>query len=308
MINAEFTYRDSAGLLSKTVIKDIPTGSAPDLTKMATLGTAIKALSNAAISQYALLTWDSTIRTPTVTTPTGLNRVKGLVRIMYPHGDDFRYRVLMIPNVNATDHYELITDEGAKMKQASLSLLTAALSAAAGFTVTALEGKLISRSIKRQGSASGHSIQFKDAAGNISNMGIPDDILTDADALDTLAGALETDEFSLSAILSSKYLTKLASSTDIGTPGADATHTPLFDTVKTWARAKFSYKIGTDVYYMDMEVPAVKSSACDGTGKNWRFLDASGTTMKTALNTFFGAANRVLDYENGKVRVYKAKE
>jgi hypothetical protein len=303
MIDCEIRFRDTGGIISKTVLKKVPEATAPDLTKMLTLVTAIKVHTNAGIAGYSVLTWDETVRAASVTTPVGLNSVKGLITVRYALDGETVTSLLWLPNPNPAQ-YEMVMGEGLRMIQADREDLASALSTMAGFAVTVAEGKIAIKTNRVGAAKHGTCIVFSDAGGNLGYMGIPQVLASDAAAIATFATALETNENSQSAITSSFYLGRLdatpAAGSGIGLAAADATN-DIFTPVETGGKIKMAYTDGGTKKYETLRVGAIKSGSCQGSGKNYKATAVAGNAIVTALNTFYGAGNRVLSFANSKI-------
>lgn len=302
MKNAQIAFRDTAGIVTQTVLKNIPTASAPDLTKLLALATTLHGYTNAGIAMYSLLDWTETPRTSAIT-PVGVNSLKAAVQVRYAVGTSLFTSLLWMPNPNPGG-FEVVEGEGTRMTQAYLDLLTASLTTLAGFDVTAVEGKVLTRNYSGKAAKSDNSIRFEDEKRKIGYMGIPRALVPSAAALDTFAGQLETDLLSQSKITASYYVTVQEAQPDpttgIGLPAADATNV-LFTPVETRAMVNLSYISGGHRKFEKMQVPAVKFANCVVGGGKYKLLRATGNGIATALTTFYGSGNRLLTYRTAKI-------
>lgn len=301
MVNAEISFRDVGGIVTTAGLHDIPAAAAADLAKLTTLVTSLKTHTNAGIAAYSLNTWTETIRTSAIT-PVGVNSLKANILVRYVVGAALTSSLLWLPNPNPGG-LEMVTGEGLRMTQATLDLLTAALSTLAGFTVTAIEGKISTRNYSGDLSPAGNCIRFGDQSKKLGYMGIPAALCASAAALDTFAGQLETDLISQSAITGSFFLAKQETvpspTTGIGLPAADATNI-IFSTVETGARLKMSYANGTARKYETFKLPAIHSADCDVAGGLYKVDPTVGAAIATALSTFYGAS-RTLTFRTSKI-------
>jgi len=303
MKNAEITFRDTAGIVTKTVLKNIPTASAPDLTKLLTLATALKAHSNAGIAGYSLLDWTETAHTSALTDAVGVNSLKAALLVRYLVGSELISSLLWLPNPNPGG-LEMVTGEGLRMTQATLDLLTASLTTLAGFDVTSVEGKVLTRNFSGNGSKSGDCIRFEDESGRLCYMGVPRALATSAAALATFATALETDLISQSKITGSFYVAVQEAQPDpttgIGLAAADATNV-IFTPVETGAKVRLSYLVSQRRKYESLKLPAVHSADCDIAGGKYKLDPTVGAAIAAALTTFYGSGNRTLAYRGAKI-------
>ena len=301
--NAEIMFADTSGVKAKTVLKAIPIASAPDLSKILTLVTAMKALSNAGIFAYSLLGWESAAFAGTVT-PVGLNSVKALINLQYMTSGVTYYRNLFIPNPGQ-DILEQVPGQGVRVTAAALTAITVALTASAGFAVTAVEGKIVVQNRKNNVSPHGSCIGYEDENKNTCYMTIPAGLVTAATALVTLATALQTATVSASKTTKTAFLTKSEALPDptegIGLPAVDEDNI-LFGAVEARMRTSHSYVVSSNRKYEHVILPAPKYSECVLSGKNYKFTVVAGEALAAALTTFYGSGNRALTYAGSKMK------
>ena len=299
--NAEIIFADTAGKQGKTVIKDIPIAAAPDMTKLLTLATALKAASNAGVLAYSLLGWESASFAGTAT-PAGLNTVKAMILTKYVASGIEIFRHVFIPNPGQTV-IEEVPGVGTRVTAAALAAITAALTASAGFAVTALEGKVIVRNKQKSGSPHGIAIEFQDEGLNSDYLTLPSNYVTTAAALVTLATALQTAVVSASKITFTHMLTKTEAlpdpTTGIGLPAVDADDV-VFSSVTKRIKLRFSYVVSSKRKHMSVIIPAPVQAELTRSGKNWQMEDAGGDGFATDLTTFLGSG-KTLTYVGSKL-------
>jgi hypothetical protein len=292
--NAEIIFDDIAGKKGKTVIKDIPVAAAPDMTKLLTLATALHDVSNAGIFAYSLLGWESAVFAGTAVA-TGLNTVKAMVLTKYNVGGVEFFRNIFIPNPGQAI-LEEVPEVGLRVTATKLTAITNALTASAGFAVTAVEGKVVVRNKKNSGSPSGICIGLEDSNKNVDYLTLPDNYVTTAAALGTLATALQSAVISASKIVSTNMLTKTEvvsdPTTGIGQPVDDPAD-KSFGSVKSRMRTRYVYDAGDKRKYETVTIPAPLSTACVKSGKNWKLLADAGDTLALALTAFEGATKEM---------------
>lgn len=306
--DAQVTFRDTAGVEAKTVLVKIPVAAAPDMTKLLTAATGLQSLSNAGIKAYSLLGWEDAAFAGTAT-PAGLNTIKAAVTLQYAVSGVLNTRLMFIPNPGETI-IEEVTGQGTRVTEAALTAISAAMTAAAGFAVTAVEGKIVVRGGKSKGSAHGPSIGFRDESKNISWMAIPRPLVTAATALVTLATAFQTAAVSESKIVYVNHLTITEAmpdpTTGIGLALVDPDNA-LFSSVERRMHCKFSYTISQVRYHMQTIIPAPCYENLEISGRSYRLKEDIGDTLAGALSTFLGAT-RVLTYEGSKFWDYDVRE
>jgi len=299
--DAQITFRDVTGIESKTIINKIPIAAAPDLAKLLTAATGIQSLSNAGIKAYSLLGWDSAVFAGTAT-PAGLNTLKAAIALQYYVSGVLNTRLLFIPNPGQSIVEEVV-GQGTRVTAAALTAITNAMTAAAGFAVTAVEGKIVVHGGKRSSAAGGTAIGFLDVNSNTTYMGIPAPLITSAAALATLATALQTAVVSASKIVSLKHLTILEASPDqtvgVGLAVADATDV-LFSSVERRLRLSYMYTTSSVRHHLHHIIPAPSSDELVVSGRSYRLANASGVLLAEVLTTFLGNT-RTLTYINSKL-------
>lgn len=299
--NAKIMFMDTAGKKANTVLKDIPVASAPDMAKLLTLATALKDASNAGISSYSLLGWESATFAGTAS-PTGLNTVKAMVLTKYSVGGIEYFRNIFIPNPAQTT-IEEVAGLGTRVTSAKLASITAALTAAAGFAITAVEGKVVVRNKKNSSSPNGIAIEFEDSERNTDYLTLPANYVTTAAALVTLATALQTATISASKIVYTHMLTVTEALPDptegIGLAAVDPTD-KVFSSVTKRIKLRFSYEANDLRKYETVIIPAPVQSELVKSGKNWLMDDAGGDGLAVDLSTFLGET-KTLTYVGSKL-------
>jgi hypothetical protein len=285
--NAEILFADTGGNIGKMSIKDIKASAAADLTKLLGVATYFHGFSNAAIRAYSLGTWTKNAYAGS-TSPTGLNSLKSAVTIHFTYNSAPIRSVIFLPNP-ADAHLEMVTGEGMRILPASLATLTSALSSLAGFTVTATEGKLVSKSWKRQGSPGGSSVAFEDENGKIAFMTIPAMIVSAAGALDTFAAAMNSAAYSASRVVQTCYLSKQEAlpdpTTGIGLAIEDDDN-KKFTAISVRAVLKFSYVENYARKYIHATLPAPIYTAIGKSGSTYVYDAGVGQLHADELSTF----------------------
>jgi hypothetical protein len=306
--DAQITFKDVTGIEAKTVLNKIPIAAAPDLAKLLTAATGIQSLSNAGIKAYSLLGWDSAAFAGSAT-PAGLNTIKAAISLQYYIGGVLNTRLMFIPNPGQTI-IEEVEGQGTRVTAAALTAITGAMTAAAGFAVTAVEGKIVVQGGKRASKASGSSIGFRDVANNTTYMGIPAPLITTAAALTTLATALQTAVVSASKIVSTKHLTILEASPDqtvgVGLAIVDATDA-LFSSVERRLHLQYVYATSNVRHFLSHIIPAPSSDELVVSGRSYRLARASGVLLAETLTTFLGNT-RTLTFVGSKLHGYDVLE
>jgi hypothetical protein len=299
--NAKITFADVAGKQGNTVIKEIPVAAAPDMTSVLAIATALKAASNAGILSYSLLGWESASFAGTAT-PAGLNTVKAMVLTKYVVGGIEVFRHIFIPNPGQTV-IEEVSGLGTRLTAAALTAITNALTASAGFAVTAIEGKVIVRNKRASSSPTGIAIEFVDSNLNSDYLTLPENYVTTAAALVTLATALQTAVVSSSKITFTHMLTKTEALPDptsgIGLAAVDDDDV-VFSSVTKRIKLFFSYEVGDKRKYQTVIIPAPKQSELVKSGKSWKMDDAGGDGLAEDLSTFLGET-KTLTYVDSKL-------
>jgi hypothetical protein len=306
IFDATITFAGTDDIPTTSHIKDIPAASAPDLTKLLGVATSIKSHVNAGIRMYTLLDWEERIINP-ITTAAGVNSDKAFIDYEYvPTGGARQYGRFVLPNPNVPTHFEDLPGEGFRMLEASRAALATLLSTASGLTITVTEGKLGYQDGQRNRGKSGSCIEFSDSVGGQAYMGFP--VATSADALVTLAGALDSGLYSLSQVTCAYFLTKTFAIPDptsgIGLAEDDADDIK-FSTCETRANMKFYYLDGGQKKYMSFLLPSIKNSDCvrNGPRSGWKVRVPVGDGIALSLTAMFGSANRQPRYIRSKIKV-----
>jgi len=293
--DATITFESFDGIQSTSQITDIPLAAAPDMTKLLTLATAIKDISNAAIFGYALLGWEEDAVTD-ATVISGTNSDKGLVSYQWEDtAGILQHGLLWIPNPSLA-HYEIIEGTGQRMLASSRALLEAALSAASGETITVTEGKVAYKSSKKGRARTMNSLEFEDETGGMAYMSFP--LASSLSALTTLASSLVTNAFSTSQIKRAFFLTKEEAQPVQGSGIGLAVDAP-FTSVESRVTAKFSFIVGGLRKYMRFTIPAPILANTQIVGKGREIVKADGQTLAAAFTTFFGAGRTVVFVSSG---------
>lgn len=293
--NAEVIFKDDVGIKAKTTINKIPVASAPDLSKLLTLATALKSISNAGVFSYSLLGWEQAPFAGSAT-PAGLNTVKAVLNLSYPIGGITQYRQITIPNPAQT-LIESVVGQGTRVTAAKLATISGLLSTSSGIAVTATEGKIAIDMKRSNSSPTGTAIAFRDENGNDAYMHLPKELVTTFAALTTLTTALQTATVSASKIVRTFMLTKTEALPDptsgIGLAEFDATNI-IFSSVEERMRTSHCYTDTDDLRaYMHVIIPAPIFTNLEDSGKYWKFSDAVGIQLAEDLSTFLGATKEV---------------
>lgn len=306
--DAQITFRDTAGVEAKTVFVKIPVAATPDMAKLLTAATGLQSLSNAGVKAYSLLGWENVAFAGTAT-PAGLNTIKAAITLQYTVSGVLNTRLMFIPNPGETV-VEEVTGQGTRVTEAALTAISVAMTAAAGFAVTAVEGQIVVHGGRTKGSAHGPSIGFLDESRNISWMAIPRPLVTSAAALSTLATAFQTAAVSESRIVYVNHLTITEAMPDqtagIGLAVVDPDNV-LFSSVERRMHCKFSYTISSVRYHMQTIIPAPCYENLEISGRSYKLQESIGDTLAGALSTFLGST-RVLTFEGAKLWDYNVQE
>lgn len=311
MINGVIGFHDMGGIYTKTVLKNIPTGAAADAAKMLALATDLAAFVNAGISHYDVLTWTETAQAPTQAIAVGLNSMKCAVTCRYAMSGTQKTTVLWLPNP-ADSALEMVDGSGYRLTQVAEDAMTAALTACAGFAVTIVDSKVLTKNWSNPLSRNHSSIRFQDAANQNGFMGVPRDLCVSSAKLITLTTAIDAALVSGSSVTGSYFLLKQSAVPDQTTMPGLATNDAdfkAFSSVEARAVIKLMYMESGVKKYETIALPAIRRSQLDppfGTVKGGKskyvLQEDTGIAVADALNTFYGGSAKEVAFVGSKIK------
>jgi hypothetical protein len=304
--DAVIRWKDVGGNFGTSHLKGIPSASTPDTTKLGTLATALKVLSNAAVYRYDLIQWDQEAIAGTRSPVIGLNSVKAAILLDYVYNGISEQRMVWLPNPSETV-VEAVEGRGQMITQDALDDLSSAFSTLAGFSVTARYGQVLSRSFKRQGSPSGSCLVFQDEAQYKGFLTIPNVLVASQAALKTFAGVLDTGEYSNSLLINSFYQeigeVNPTQGSGIGLAIADPTLIVPCSNAKAHMKVKMTFPVEEERHFQSIALPAFKKAKTSVSKGYFTLTPEDGAAVASALTTFYGSGNRTLTYYSSKSNV-----